>query len=405
MSETADPLAALSAKDLATRAAGARDLAAKGTPEHLPTLLQRAVSDPSPGVRLGAAAAAADILSRWRLAPRAAEIPDDTRAALWASIKTTDPSVNPGIFQVCGTLNVPDATSRILGALRDPRGDVRLGACVGLWRLCASAAVNGDTDLEARVVALFDDPRVRPDTQGEIARVCSIVGYTSALDGTRRLAENGLRLIATVAAEAQQRLEWPAAYTGVWSDLGIDAGAIDEDAVPGAMVAITTAQADPRQGVIRATSEGVKKLPLPTPPRRLWMKRPGAVEATWAIQIGTVTYWAADPDEIVTFGDHLLAAEAFELFAKVEPFLPVSAATSRLRGAAKLRAGDAEGSLEYFVAALEMKKVPADTWWYYADALHRLGRNDEARPHLEKFLSKAGKRAPHVAEAKKRLEG
>lgn len=400
MSETPDPVVALSAKDLASRAAAARDLGARGTPDHLAALLVRAVSDPSPGVRLATAAAAADILSRWRLAPRAADISEETRAALWASIKPTDPGVNPGIFQVCGTLGVPDATSRILGAMRDPRADVRLGACVGLWRLCTSAAVNGDAALEARVVALFDDPRVRPDTQAEIARVCSVVGYTTALDAVRRLAENGLRLIATVASEAQQRLEWAPALGGVWIDLGIDAGAVDEAATSGALVAIPDAET-----LIRATGQSVEKLALAVPPRRLWAKRPGAAEATWALQIGTTTYWAAEEEEIVTFGDHLMAAEAFDAFALVEPLLPVTAATTRLRGAARLRAGDAEGSLEFFVAALEMKKIPADTWWFYADALHRLGRTDEARPHLEKFLSKAGKRAPHVAEARKRLGG
>ncbi|MDP2307187.1 MAG: tetratricopeptide repeat protein [Pseudomonadota bacterium] len=404
MPETADPLAALSAKDLATRAAGARDLAATGTPEHLTTLVQRAVSDPSPGVRLGAAAAAADILSRWRLAPRAAEIPDAARAALWATIKATDPGVNAGIFQVCATLNVPDATSRILGAMRDPRVDVRLGACVGLLRLCASAAVNGDTGLEARVVALFDDPRVKPDTQAEIARVCSVVGYTSSLDAVRKLAENGLRLIATVAGEAQQRLEWPASFAGMWADLGVDAGGMDEGATPGAVIALTSAQPNGAQVMIRGTEAGVKKVPLTGAPRRLWLKRPGATEPTWALQIGAVTYWAAEDDEIITFGDNLLAAEAFSLFAQVEPFLPLNAATARLRGAAKLRAGDALGSLEYFAAAIEMKKAPADAWWYFADALHRLGRDEEARPHLEKFLAKAPKRAPFVIEAKKRLE-
>lgn len=400
MSETENPLAALSAKDLATRAAGARDLSAKGTPEHLPTLLARATTDPSPGVRLGTAAAAADILSRWRLPPRAAELADDTRAALWASIKTTDPSVNPGIFQVCGTLGVPDATSRILGAMRDPRADVRLGACVGLWRLCTSAATNGDTALEARVVALFDDPRVRPDTLAEIARVCSVVGYASALDRVRRLAENSLRVVATVAAEAQQRLEWPPNLAGVWADLGLDAGAVDADATPGAIIALTGADT-----MIRATDSAVKKVPMTTRPRRLWLRRPGGTEAAWALQIGRVTYWEADADEIATFGDRLLAAESFDLFALVEPLLPISAASTRLRGVAKLRAGDLPGALEYLVAAVEMKKVPADTWWFLADTQHRLGQVEEARPNLEKYLAKAPKRGPWVAEAKRRLEG
>jgi hypothetical protein len=401
MSETADPLAALSAKDLPTRAAGARDLAAAGTPEHLAPLLQRAVSDPSPGVRLGAAAAAADILSRWRLPPRAAEIAASSRTALWELVRVTDPGVNPGIFQVCGTLGVPDATSRILGAMRDPRADVRQGACVGLWRLCASAAVNGDTALEARVVALFDDPRVRPDTLGEIARVCGIVGYATALDAVRRLAENGLRTVATLAAEAQQRLEWPVALAGVWADLGLDAGAVDASAQLGGIVGLTGSSV-----MVRATETAVKKVAVNVSPRRIWLKRPGATDATWAIQIGTTTYWAAEAEEIAVFGERLLgASESAELFALVDPLLPDTAASARLRGAARLRANDLDGALEYLSAAVEMKKAPADAWWFLAEVLHRLDRDAEARPHLEKYVAKAPKRAPWMAEARRRLEG
>jgi tetratricopeptide (TPR) repeat protein len=84
--------------------------------------------------------------------------------------------------------------------------------------------------------------------------------------------------------------------------------------------------------------------------------------------------------------------------------LPLTAATARLRGAARLHAKDPAGALEQLTAAVEMKKVPADAWWYLADALHALGRDDEARPHLERFLAKAGKRAPFVLEAKRRIE-
>ncbi len=398
MSETADPVAALSNKSLAVRAAGARDLAATGTPAHLPQLVALAVQDPSPGVRLGAAAAAADILSRWRLPGRAAGIPDADRVALWAVIRGADPGINPGVFQVCATLGVPDATSRIFGAMRDPRVDVRQGACVGLWRLTASAAVNGDAELEARVVALFADTRIKPDTQAEIARVASVVGYTSALEPVRRLAEASLRQIATVAGEALQRLEWPVALAGVWADLGLDAAEVNPEAQPGAIVALTGSDA-----LVRATADTVTKEPLVASPRRLWLKRPGATEATWALQIGPSTYWAADGDEIGELGDRLLAADAFELFALVDPLLPVSAAAARLRGVAKLRAGDLAGALEYLTAATEMKKVPVDTWWFLADTLHALGRDEEARPHLEKYVAKAAKRAPWVAEARRRL--
>lgn len=69
MAETEDPVAALSAKQLPIRAAGARDLALTGTHIHLELLLRTAIRDVSPGVRLGCAAAAADILTRYRLEP------------------------------------------------------------------------------------------------------------------------------------------------------------------------------------------------------------------------------------------------------------------------------------------------------------------------------------------------
>lgn len=398
MSETADPVAALSNKSIAQRAAGARDLGIAGTPAHLPQLVKLAVDDPSAGVRLACAAAAADILSRFRVGARAAGVSPAERADLWESVRRADPGVNAGIFQVCATLGVPDAVTRIFGAMRDPRVDVRQGACVGLWRLCASAAVNGDTALEARVVALLDDTRIKPDTHAEIARVCANVGYASALGRVERLAETAARAIATVLAEAQERLAMPGGLAGVWADLGLDAGEVNPDAKPGAIVALTGSDA-----MVRAEESRVVKLPVEGTPRRLWLKRPGATEATWAVQIGEATYWAADGDEIGELGDRLLAAEAFDLFALVDPLLPISAASARLRGVAKLRAGDTAGALEYLSAAVEMKKVPPDTWWFLADTLHTLGRDDEARPHLEKAVAKAPKRSPWMAEAKRRL--
>lgn len=398
MAETEDPVAALSHKSVAVRAAGTRDLALAGTPAHLAQLVALAVNDPSAGVRLGAAAAAADILARARLPPADATVSAEDRAALWATIKVADPGVNPGIFQVCASLGVPEAVTRIFGAMRDPRADVRIGACVGLWRLCVSGAVNGDAALEARVVALFDDARIKPDTLAELARVCSNVGYTSALPAAKRLSESGARQIAAVAGEAAQRLEWPAPLAGVWAELGVDAGEIDPDAKPGAIRALTGSDA-----CVIATGTAVTCVPLTMPVRRLWLKRPGAAEASWAVQIGAVTAWQADADEIGELGDRLLAAEAFETFALVDPLLPDTAAAARLRGVAKQRAGDLAGALEYLSAAVTMKKVPVDTWWFLADVLHALGRDDEARPHLEKAVAKGPKRAPWMAEAKKRL--
>ena len=100
-----------------------------------------------------------------------------------------------------------------------------------------------------------------------------------------------------------------------------------------------------------------------------------------------------------------MAAERFDLAARVDAILPITASTVRLRGAALLRAGDAAGAAEALASAGEMKKAPADTWWWLAEALEALGRHREAREALERFVSKSPKRAPHVAAARKRLEG
>lgn len=399
MPETTDPVAALGAKDIPTRAAGARDLALTGEPGHVTRLLELALRDVSPGVRLGAAAAAADILSRWRLPPRADAIPAQQRAAWLALVASADPGQNPGLFQVCGVVGTPAAAVRIVGGLRDPRADVRTGACVGLGRLLASAAANGDAELQAQVRALFDDPRVRPETRAEVARICANVGWGFVLEFARELSAATQKVVAAPAAEAVSRLEWPAPAEGLWTDLGLDAGAVD----PGATEPIAWVAVVDGQRAVVADATGARPEPLGAPPRRLWMKRPGATEASLALQIGLRTLWPADADEIGAFGERLLELGAPELLEVVDPLLPHTAATVRLRGVARLHAGDVPGAVEILSAAVEMKKVPADTWWWLADALHRAGRADEARPHLEKYLGKVPKKAPYAAEARKRL--
>ena len=67
--ETSDPLIALKdKKSIHTRCAAARDLSRMGDVSAMPALAERSAEDRSPAVRLCAAGAAADILSRHRAA-------------------------------------------------------------------------------------------------------------------------------------------------------------------------------------------------------------------------------------------------------------------------------------------------------------------------------------------------
>ena len=141
--ETPDPLAALQSKDISDRAAGCRDLSLMGTVENLEVLAELAAADKSPGVRLNAAAAAADILSRCRNGEARAALSDEQRDAFVSVFGRINPAVNAGVFPIMACLDHAKSRQMIFGGLRDPQADVRLGAAVGLMRLCSSVSTAG----------------------------------------------------------------------------------------------------------------------------------------------------------------------------------------------------------------------------------------------------------------------
>ncbi len=399
MPETEDPIAALDAKDIPTRAAGARDLSLAGLPAAIPRLLAAAVSDKSPGVRLAAAAAVADILSRHRFLPRSAAIPLQTRQEWFRLVADLDPIHNTGLFAVCGTLATPEAFTRVIVGLRDPRQDVRAGACVGLWRAVASGAYNGDVETEARVVATLSDARIRVETRVEIARICADVGYYSALQAARPLVEQCVRQNLALAESLIQRLETPPSPVGLWVCSGLDVSAVDPKASRRDLLCVLGVT----DAVLAPTTGAVERL-VPTGAFRVLQARPVDKEPVGlVVQVGEHSYWPAGNDELCTFGDRLCASGRHDLVDLCEEVLGVGAAALRVRGASLLARGDAAGAILALEAAIEGKRVPSDTWWFLADALARAGRPAEARPHLEKYLSKAAKRAPFVEEARRRL--
>src|SRR5262245_47136144 len=100
MGETGDPRAALESDDVAVRAAGVRDLGAQGVLDDALALVDLAIQDRSPSVRLYAAAAAAEIVMRSSLDP------DDQRQIL-DRLKAFDPGFNPALLMVLAA--TPDA--------------------------------------------------------------------------------------------------------------------------------------------------------------------------------------------------------------------------------------------------------------------------------------------------------
>lgn len=401
MAETDDPVAALGARELPIRAAAARDLAVMGSAVHLELLVRRSIDDPSPGVRLGCAAAAADILSRHRLGDATATVPPDMRESLLKAVSGADPSHNVGLFQVCGALGTPASLQRILIGLRDPRSDVRAGATVGLMRYAASAA--SPPGLEQQVVPLLRNERIRPETQAEIARLCGMLGFWTAIDGAQRLAESPAKGVAQVAGEALSRLSCRPGLDGLWIDLGVDAGEVRPGAKPTAMVATVG------QRVFRVELGGpvhVRVSARPEQARQLLLRRPGSREpATEVLQLDGGTLWAQDADEQVEFGDLLIRANAFDAIRAIDPILPATASTFRLRGAVALHAGNPTDALIALEAATEMKRCPLDTWYFYGVAMASAGRKQDAGAAFERYIAKAAKKAQFLQLAKEALGG
>ena len=399
MAETKDPLAALGAKDIPTRAASARDLALAGGPDVIDRLLTVAIRDTSPGVRLAAAGAAADILSRLRLPLVFPSVPAEDRSRWLAIVTAADPGVNTGLFAVCGMLGTAEGFARVLAGLRDPRQDVRAGACVGLGRAVMTGAVNGDAEMEARVVATLTDLRIRIETRVEIARICVDAGYGSALPGARTLPDQTTRRTREVAEDLVRRMEALPDIAGLWIDRGLDVGAVGGKE-RGASACILLSGSD----AIFVGETGHVSRRAPDGPIRMLRAKAGDKEVPGPVlQIGLLSFWPAEGEDLCVVADRLIAAGRFDLLAACDEMIGVSSAGLRVRGAAFLAQGRLDDAVLALEASVAGKKVPIDASWFLADALHRLGRGGEAVPHLERYVARAPKRAPHLVEAKNRL--
>ena len=181
----------LTHKSIHDRAEGARQLALIGTTEDVAKLMKIAQEDKSPAVRLGCAGAAADILSRYRTGHARRKLNMAAREAILAQFRAMDPGVNPGLFAVLATLDVPRALDRIIVGLRDPRYDVRQGAGVGLLRYCTSGSVAKNDRIPNKVIALLGDRRIRADVLASIMRVCVACGWQAARGSIEQHLDRG----------------------------------------------------------------------------------------------------------------------------------------------------------------------------------------------------------------------
>jgi len=412
--ETQDPRATLKARSIHQRCSAARDLSRYGTPDDIPLLVAQAQADISPAVRLGTAGAAADILSRYRVGPRAGELSAARRTELFELFKGMDPGVNAGLFSMLACIGIPQGFQRIAVGLRDPRGDVRIGAAIGLLRLCASAASQGDTELEAAVVQILRDPRLRPDAAAEVSWVAARVGYRSAREAIGALSLSGTQ------AELQQRAltllrEFESPLRGAFVTDGRDAGEVGpEPAQPVGFAAFSESGAlmgDGEDPAGWSYLDGV----LPGGIRRMFVRQVGAAEPSPAFQLSGRTWYAATeaavnqaaldlarPDELHWEG--LSAASPLEEHgaAVFQALLPADAPGDLARGLLRARAGDLDGAVAALQACVDWKKrVPPEAPYFLGRALLAAGQDTAGKAALGAFIKKAKKKDPRreTAEA------
>ena len=410
MSETADPRAALAHKQLSVRAAATRDLSATGTPEDIPLLVVHAATDKSPAVRLDTAAAVADILSRHRVGPRATALDTAARQQLLGLFRAVDPSVNPGLFPMLGTLQLPEATARLFTGLRDPRGDVRVGAAVGLLRHVVSAAAAADPSLPAAIVAALGDRRLRPDAQAELARVAAAAGCTEALSALEDLHPTGLagELVASMAAALRAAAARP---VGVWHSDGRDAGEVD----PSPPLGPATLVVGPEGDFLLLDGRTLRALPAAGAHRSLWYRPVGQAGPARAVQAAGRTFHAASEDALSEALEAWADPPSLSFGAGPRPAAPGGAADGlraavlalsedpRLHGLLAVAAGDVTAAVPLFRAAAEARRPAADAGVLWGEALRATGDATGARAAFAAALEKGKKKHWATERARARL--
>jgi len=409
--ETDDPIAALDHKSIAVRAAACRDLTKMGRVEHLPRLAQSAGTDKSPAVRLGTVAAASDILSRRRLDGPGDALSEAERGAILELFKRVDPSKNPGVFSVFGTLDLSAGLSRVSIGLRDPRQEVRKGAGVGLLRLCISRSRQGDSALEAAVVEMLTDRRMRPDAIAEVALVCMASGFETALPVLERVDPGGVH--QEVVDTAIDKLELAARRpVGVWLSDGRDAGEMRAHPVRPASVLVVRAEAAFQRDVGGAW----RAVDLSSGLRRMFYRRAGTPAAGPALQgLGHTFHLTAD-DELPAFVDMLVPPASADWPKGVQRSEGAAslcdAISGELPGDRRARAllladsGDFAGAAAELDEALSARKAPEDTLYLLGLARSAAGDQEGALSAWEACVSKARRAKDwYVVAARERLNG
>jgi hypothetical protein len=393
MANADDPL---HATDVTERAAAVRALAERGGLEDALRLVEVALADRSPSVRLHAAGAAAEIAQRTR--------PDrQGQAQILERIGRMDPGFNPSLLLLFADAADAGGVERIGRLLRDPRSDVRSGAVAALKRLVQ----RGHPGAEEAVRGWLADGRHPADTVGEMVRMASEAGWVNMDEVFRQAAGRG-RAAAVAVDEA---LTWsvsrrdPLSWTGLWAELDEDeVRVVDWLYLEGGQAWGPEGKLGPLQ-----VDEGLGRIEGRPPLVRVRLGR--------AVEDGPEEAFAFAERRLWRLTPKLLARRVDALEPILQAFPPIALGVARellpLEGANAIRArilalwrGGALRDADRALTSLTTgdRKLKPELQWIQANVKMGLGEVPAAREALQAALKAAPKKAPWREAAEALLE-
>jgi len=407
MSDPVDPVKGLRKGDVKSRAAAARALVEAADWDALEPLVHAAKTDKSPSVRLYAAAAAADIAARHRGAAGQQAMSQAQADQVFEWLKGVDPVQNPSLVLLLGALKPTRGLKRLGRILRDPRNIVRTAGAAGLRRMALSGASGTDEAIAEAVGGWMDAGRLAPDMVLELIHLVGECGWSGFESRLQKAAGAGRPHVAATE-QALARLAARrdlAGWDGVWASEGRD---VLEPGGKGTIEWFLIAESKWLRPVAGAapgdlTLDGVGARVGGDRVRRVYAPIVGSQEQGEALQVQGFTYWRKTAKELVEEVESMMDGVALigEGAAVIADWVLEVDGTLAQRAAALLRwrAGKVAGARELLEQLTAHKRPRNDLFWWLARIQVDDGDAAGARRSLDRYLGKASKKDPYLAEA------
>ncbi|MEC8276246.1 MAG: hypothetical protein VXZ96_00160 [Myxococcota bacterium] len=417
MSAPSSIIELLNSKLIPERAEAIRHLENEGELDDLSLLLTHLTQDKSPAIRLMAADAFSDIVSRYRMPPKRAQLTDDERADWLSKVMEISIQDNITVALIIATLDLPQSLMILINGFRHTHSEVRLASAVGLMRYLQSARMRSDLSYEQTIKMQLIDMSMHSDSVVYLAELCVAFNIKSALPLLNAFELHGEHARLVDIAKSKLRSDQEP-LDGLWYSDGNDAGEYNPNPYQEPEFLMIHGQ----QRLVRRKSEHAwTSCPEDAQVFPLYYRRIGQSSSERVIQIGVRSYYKCKEDELEQLL-HLegVAQNYLEMDSQnltPSPHLQVLAETLssqipediskywRDLGGIWLRAGHPERALAALETALLGKRTPVDTFFFIGEAHRLLDNPTEATAAWTTCLAKSRSNRPaHVKWCNIRLE-